>query len=159
MALNMNDFSGPAAGLRKAINGPVLASVGVAFAAGLASAMLLSGPDASSTPAPVATTASADTNCSDQTWPYRDQKCRDAEAAERKLRDVRIVSTDKTQPARIVKSAVSEGASQSQTASNRCHRRTRLRRRPLLRCRWRPLPFRPLPGQSRRPFRSRRKRR
>lgn len=109
MALNMNDFSG----LKQHINGPVAAAVGAAFATGLLSAFLLTGPDAASTPGVQA--AATPETCLTQAWPYRDQACRDSERAERKMREVRIVSTDKSQPSRIVQSAVSEPAVQRKT--------------------------------------------
>ena len=108
MALNMNSFSDPFVNLRRSVNGPVLASVTVAFAACLASALLLTGPETN--PAQTGAVAATDETCLSQTWPYREQKCRDAETAERKLRDVRIVSSDTSQPSRVVKSAVAEDA-------------------------------------------------
>ncbi len=109
MALNMNSFSDSFAARARNVNGTVSASVGVAFCAGIVSALLFAGPNGTPSPMTAAAPSLAET-CVTQTWPHRDQKCRDAEAAERKLRDVRIVSTDKSQPPRVVKSAVADEA-------------------------------------------------
>lgn len=98
----INYFSTLGARLRATANGPVLTLVAGAFATGAVSAMIFTGGlSEPAKSAPVGQTAlTAPQDCEQQTWPYRDQHCRDAD--QRKLRAVRIVSTDRTQPERVV---------------------------------------------------------
>lgn len=79
--------------------------IAAAFAGGLAVAVIAISLNSESNPN---VQADASSDCAGQTWPYVDQKCADemkrtAEKSEKpRLREVRVISTDQTAPAKVV---------------------------------------------------------